>query len=258
MAIEHERSYSDQEFALILNRAAELSASAESSPRRRSGLSLEEIKAIAIEAGFDPGSIDRAARQLPVDSGASAVERAIGGRLKHELTAHFDVPITEERAAHLLAIVRAAADQHGIGDSGTGGMSWNSAGEGSQLFVTAHREEEGTRVRVAVNGREALAIAGVLSLSAGLIIPFIAAANFGFESLAVNSAIFAGGLGGSVAAARAFWSSATKRYQRRANELMDVVARTLDQSSISRKAGERSESGSTPGEVETGPPGPTP
>ena len=56
MANEQERSYSDREFALILNRAAELGASAESPPRRRTGLSLEEIKAIALEAGFDPGS----------------------------------------------------------------------------------------------------------------------------------------------------------------------------------------------------------
>jgi hypothetical protein len=254
MANEHERSYSDREFALILNRAAELSASAESLPRRRSGLSLEEIKAIAIEAGFEPALIDRAARQLPTDPDASAVERAIGGRLKHELTAHFDAPLTEERAAHLLAIVRAAVDQHGVGVSSTGGMSWNSAsGEGSQLFVTAHREAEGTRVRVAVNRHDALAITGVLSLSAGVIIPFIAAANLGFESFAINSAIFAGGLGGSVAIARAFWASTTKRYQKRANELMDLLARTLDQRSKSEKTRERF----APGEAETGPPAPT-
>lgn len=203
MASEHERSYSDREFALILNRAAKLSASVDSPSARRTGLSLEEIKAIAIEAGFDPKLIERAARQLPTNVQASSLERGIGGPLKHELTTRFPGRLTEEQSAHLLAIVRAAADQQGDGESNAGGMSWSSGGEFSQLFVSAHGEEGGTRVRVVVNRHGALAITGVLSLTAGVIIPFITAAALDFESLAVNSAIFAGGLGGSVAAARA-------------------------------------------------------
>ena len=231
MANEQERSYSDREFALILNRAAELGASAESPPRRRTGLSLEEIKAIALEAGFDPGLIDRAARQLPTNSDASVIERGIGGPLKHELTTRFDVRLTEEQSAHLLAIVRSRADQQGEGVSTAGGMSWNSVGEFSQLFVSAYREEEGTRVRVVVNRQGALAITGVLSLTAGVIVPFLVAAALDFESLAANWGIFAGGLAGSVAIARASWSAASEGWRRRAGALMDLLARTLDETS---------------------------
>jgi hypothetical protein len=238
MANEDERIYNDKEFALILSRATELSESADSALRRRTGLSLDEIKAIATEAGFKPASIERAARQLPLDAGASAAERALGGPLKHERTAHLAVPLTEERAAHLLAIVRAALDQHGVGDASAGGMSWNSAGDGSQIFVTAHHEKEGTRVRVALNRQETLALTGFLSVTAGLIVPFIAAAALGYESNAVNATIFAGGLGGSLATARAFWSYTSERCRRRANELIDLVAGALDGSSMSGAAAE--------------------
>lgn len=229
MMDEHERSYSDREFALILNRAAELGAATDSGPRRRTGLSLEEIKAIAVEAGFDPGLIERAARQLPTDPGISALERGIGGPLRHELSTHLDARLTEERAAHLLAMVRAAVGQQGEGDATAAGMSWSSKGEESQLFVTAHREADGTRVRVVVNRQGALAVTGIFSVTAGVIVPLVLASNLGFESLAANAAIFAGGLGASLAAARAFWSATTGRYRRRAGEMMDLLTRTLGQ-----------------------------
>jgi hypothetical protein len=229
MTSENERTYSDREFALILDRAAELGASPESRPRPGTGLSIEEIKAIALEAGFDPHLIDRAARELPTNPDASVVERAIGGPLEHELSARFEVRLTEEQSAHLLALVRAAADQHGEGTSTTAGLSWNSVGEGSHLFVSAHREGEGTRVRVVVDRRGVLFATGALGLTVGLIVPFIVASNLDFQSMAANAAIFAGGLGGSLAAARAFWSSTTRRLRNRAEALMELFARTLDE-----------------------------
>ncbi len=59
--------------------------------------------------------------------------------------------------------------------------------------------------------------------------PFIVASNLDFQSMAANAAIFAGGLGGSLAAARAFWSSTTRRLRNRAEALMELFARTLDE-----------------------------
>lgn len=229
MAKERERSYSDQEFALILNKAAELSVATDMSQRRRTGLTLEEIKAIATEAGFEPELIERAARQVPVSPDASRVERAIGGPLKHELIAHFDERLTDERAARLLAIVRATVDQQGEGESTTAGLSWNSVGEGSQLFVTAHSEDERTRVRVAVNRRDVLVITGTLSLTAGVLMPAVVTSILGVESLAINAAVFAGGFGASLAAARGFWAVTTERLRERTGALMDKLSEALAQ-----------------------------
>jgi hypothetical protein len=233
MASENERTYSDREFALILNRAAELDPSVESRARGRADLSLDEIKAIAVEAGFDPQLIERAARQLPTNPGASALERMIGGPLKHEFSTRFSAPLTEEQSAHLLALVRAAADQQGAGDSAAGGLTWNSVGEGSHVFVAAHREGDGTRVRIVVNRYGVLAMTGVVSLTAGLILPLIVASTLDLDSAAINSAIFTGGLAGSVTIARAVWSATSKRLREQASALMDVFAGTLDQSAVS-------------------------
>ena len=60
------KTYTDEEFALVLQEAAELA-------RKSDGeLSLDDMKAIAEEAGLDPALIERAAR-----SGIISSERPI-------------------------------------------------------------------------------------------------------------------------------------------------------------------------------------
>ena len=57
------RRYSDEEFALILRRASEISEVGDARPG--GGLSLSEIQQIAGEAGIDPTAVARAAAGLP-------------------------------------------------------------------------------------------------------------------------------------------------------------------------------------------------
>ena len=137
---EDNKTYSDQEFALILSKASELARSSDSAGHPSAGFSLEEMKAVAVEVGLDPVLVERAARLMPVSAGESRLERVLGGPLKYRLDAHFATKLTEERAAHLLSAVRAAVEQQGEGEASSSGMSWNSVGEGSQMFVTAHTE----------------------------------------------------------------------------------------------------------------------
>lgn len=61
------RRYSDEEFALILRKASEIQSS-DGGPvggvGEVGGLTLEEIRSIASEAGIDPGAVTRAASIL--------------------------------------------------------------------------------------------------------------------------------------------------------------------------------------------------
>lgn len=129
-------------------------------------------------------------------------------------------------------------DHQGEGESTAAGISWNSVGEGSQLFVTAHSEDERTRVRVAVNRHDAVVITGTLSLTAGILVPSIVTGILDVESFAINAAVFAGGFGASLAAARGFWAVTTERLRERAGAVMDKLSEALAQSSeIEREAG---------------------
>ena len=57
-----QRVYSDEEFALILRKAAELASRGESPAASQAGLTLTEMKSAAAQASLDPALVERAMR----------------------------------------------------------------------------------------------------------------------------------------------------------------------------------------------------
>ncbi|CAN5186330.1 hypothetical protein BH23BAC3_BH23BAC3_08370 [soil metagenome] len=90
-----QRTYSEKEVAEIIKRAAELETGKSAREHdNRPGLSLEELSAIAVEAGLDPENVREAARQLssPAKKSHSTIarddvvaERWVTGELTDEL-----------------------------------------------------------------------------------------------------------------------------------------------------------------------------
>ncbi|MGB5526904.1 MAG: hypothetical protein WBO43_09785 [Gemmatimonadota bacterium] len=194
-------------------------------------MSLSEMKAIAEELGMDPVLIERAARLMPAGSTQSGLERVLGGPLKHRLDAHFATKLTEEKAAHLLSIVRATAEQQGEGEANASGMSWHSVGEGSQVLVNAHTEGEGTRVRVMIDRRGGLAIIGTFSLLGAIsvgIVTLVGIEVLDVGSYAVGWTVFGSAVAGVLATGRAVWASNTRKIRDYVNTLMVTVSRSLE------------------------------
>ena len=230
---EDKKEYTEQEFALILSKASELARSPDVGERPPSGFSLAEMKAIAAEAGLDPVLIERAARLMPVDGGESRLSRVLGGPVKHRRDAHFETRLTEEKTAQLLSAVRAAVEMQGHGDANSSGMSWNSGGEGSQIFVTAHTEGEGTRVRVTVDRARVLIGTAFISLIGGLAVAGmtgVIGVSLGVPEVAVRVGSLVGGVVGSLALGRAVWVSTTRGIRAKVDALMDTVSRSLAES----------------------------
>lgn len=180
---------------------------------------------------MDPVLIERAAILVPADSSESGLERVLGGPVKHRLDAYFATKLTEERAAHLLSAVRAAAEQQGEGDANASGMSWHSVGDGSQVLVNAHTEGEGTRVRVMMDRRGGLAIIGTFSLLGALSVGIVTLV--GLEVLDVGSyvvgwTIFGSAVAGVLATGRAVWASNTRKIRDHLSTLMVTVSRSLE------------------------------
>ena len=73
--VEPSPTYSEEQVALILQRAAQL----ERKPSTRSGLSLDEIEAIARDAGMDPSLVRVAARSLGADETEGGLLRRLAG-----------------------------------------------------------------------------------------------------------------------------------------------------------------------------------
>jgi hypothetical protein len=226
------RVYSDEEFALILRKAAELASRAERPGPSSTGLTLIEMKAAAAQAGFDPALVERAARLLATTATASPLERLIGGPLRHNHEAHFPIKLDESRAARLLSAVRISGGHSGgsnAGHSSSMGMTWHTGGDVEALSITARPEQDGTSVSVVVDRRTTfVAVAAVTGMAMFFALLFSEFALYpqapalGYGGLIV-------GIGGTLAIARRYWASSTRKVREQISVFMDAIGQTLTQ-----------------------------
>jgi len=227
-----QRIYSDEEFALILRTATELANRAEPGATSAVGLTLSEMKAAAAQVGFDPALVERAARLVAVNATASPLERLIGGPLRHHHTARLPIKLDETRAALLLSALRIDAGVAGnkdVGHSGSMGMTWHDGGDMEALGVTARPAQDGTLVSVVLDRRGTL---GVVTMASGITM-FLAVlfAVFGLypEAPVLGYTGLLAGIGGTLALARGYWASSTRKVQERISAVMDTITQTLAQ-----------------------------
>jgi hypothetical protein len=235
-----QRVYSDEEFALILRKAAELASRAEAPAASSAGLTLTEMKAAAAQVGFDPVLVERAARLLAVEVTASPIERLIGGPVRHDHRARFPIKLDENSAARLVSVVRISAGEFGRGNPGHSssmGMTWHDGGETEALRVTARPEEDGTSVSVAVDRRVTfVAVAGISGLVMFFAVLFSVFALYP-EAPALGFGGLIAGIGGALAAARGYWASSTRKVRERISVVMDAIAQTLTQPEQTQASG---------------------
>ncbi len=227
-----QRVYSDEEFALILRKAAELASRAESPAASSTGLTLTEMKSAAAQAGLDPALVERAARLLAANVSASPLQRLTGGPLRHDREARFPIRIDEHSAALLLSAVRITAGVAGsqdVGHSSAMGMTWHDGGEMEALSITARPEGDGTAVSVALDRRGTLAAVATSSGIAMFFAVLFSASALYPEAPALGIGGLIAGVGGILAAARGYWASSTRKVQERISVVMDTIGQTLSQ-----------------------------
>lgn len=226
------RVYSDEEFALILRKAAELTSRAESSGTSSAGLTMTEMKAAAAQVGIDPVLVERAARLITAKANASPLERLIGGPLRHEHEARFPIKLDENGAARLLSAIRIRAGQPGSQDAGHSssmGMTWHDGSALEALGVTARPEEDGTSVSIVLDRRGTLVPIVALSGMAMFLAVLFAAFALYPQAHALGYGGLIVGIGGVFAAARGYWASSTRKVRERISAVMDTVGQALSQ-----------------------------
>lgn len=224
------KTYTDQEFALILSKASELARASDASAESLQGISLDEMKAVAAEVGLDPTLVERAARLVPMETGQSRLERILGGPVKYRWEADFHGRLSNESAAHLLSAVRSAAEQQGEGQADSSGMSWHSVGAYSQVLVTAHADEDRTRVRLVVDRSGALVAVGTFTLLGTVMVAIVTVVGFEvieLQSQALGWSVLVGAVLGSLAIGRTVWASTARKFRGQLSGLIDTVSRSL-------------------------------
>jgi hypothetical protein len=220
-----ERAYTNEEFVLILKKAAELAGSSSSRGRIKASLTIEEIKSIAAEAGLDSDSVARAARLFHDEVRPSFMRRIVGGTFRVQKDFSLPGELTDERAQRLLTSARSAMLSHGEGGANASGVSW-STNEPSHVFVSAHGAGAETRVQVAVDNRRALLLPIMLG-PAGLVATLYAAIAAGDSGLVNPYLVLAGGGGITVAWVWSTLRRITEKTRATLENLIEAIADAL-------------------------------
>lgn len=229
-----ERAYSDKDFRRILKKAEELGKDSDSTPASGTSLSLSDMKAAAAEAGLDPALVERAARFVRADSGGSLAGRVLRVMGWKQLETAFPAPLTQERAAQILSVLRASAGQKGTREATPAGFVWKT--DRGRVSVTMHNDGTGSRVKVSANPSRWLALSGWLGTLAGLVT---------IATLEPSTALaFIGSIGVGLGVALGTWASITSRARKRMDALMEAVTRAMQSvSELSAGPGESTGSG---------------
>lgn len=232
------RRYSDEELALIVQRASELQDQAgdlgavahlerPAVPSPATGLTLQAVREIADEVGLEPRFVEEAAASLAHDSERTGLSIVLGGPTQHQLRSTFRRRFAESERAELLDAVRRYAGHDGEIREVLGSVEWRSMGlvTGTTLAIDEGDDKIVIRVRADASGLAAFTWIG--SIVAGLVAGGVAVGAVQPGSILGVAAIVGSGGAVGVGLARSLWSRAARRVQDRARRLQDEVGRFL-------------------------------
>jgi hypothetical protein len=199
-------------------------------------MSLDEMKAIAAEAGLDPDLVERAAHLIPSTSRDSLLQRLTGGPFARDGELHLPVPLSRDRAEHLVAILRATAGTHGEGEVTSAGLSWASRETAELLHVSAYATDQGTKLRIVVDNRRRLVTPFIIGgMGAFLSVMVAMSVGSSAESFAtwLPYVILFGGVSGAAAVVRTALQRIGRRTQTTLGRLLDAVRDAVEDPSAS-------------------------
>lgn len=216
------RRFSEEEFAVILRKASELQERRHAEPGHR-GLTLDEIRQIAAEAGIDARYVDRAVASLP-GAGETDSHPFLGAPYAWRYQRTVEGRVPEDAMGQLLEAVRAVTTSKGTVEQVFGAMEWSHDDELGPLLVRVVPGDEETRIDVSARR------GGEAGLVFGLGIPFGAffttvflARVLGLEGTEAALSLLATGPA-SWFGLRALWKTTSARWERKVRRIVEGVS----------------------------------
>lgn len=217
------RHFGDDEVRRILQKAAELQERSHDyhSPSGK-GLTLDELRQIASEAGIDPKFIDQAAAHPGVAGRASGGAWA-GGPVQWDVSGSVDGEIDDHDRERILHTVRSIMGQKGELEYVFGRMEWSvDAGVGPVIIGISSRDGE-TDVSVSANKSQEAQLFHLLGVPMGGLLG--GAVMAGIAGVAGPAAFPFIGLASAACygLSRVAWKARSRWWQDRVQEILDQV-----------------------------------
>ncbi len=227
------RRYSENEFALILRKASEIQLSDGGSQGggTTGGLTLDEIRSIATEAGIDPEAVTRAASIMGAmdwDEKTSLVSAIFGGPSKFHLDCEIPGRLPPEEMGRILEHIRRAAEHQGEASEVLGGVEWKTVGDVSAINVNISPRGDSTSVQIVGDRNAAGALSFTLPMMGAAVLVGILGASFEPTSAAGIISLVTGTLGAGFLTARTIFVSGSRKFRKKLTHLMDAVSMSVE------------------------------
>lgn len=218
-----ERTYTDQEVALILRRAMERQ---DDGPERTGGLALRDVREIAREIGIDPELVTEVAGQLPL-AGSGVEGRWLGEPMRYELRLSHDAPSTPEQLQDLMMQIRSLMQQQGQVHEVLGALEWKTGADLDQVAITARSHADRTTVQIVADRGGAAAVSAIGFTAIGL---FSAAVTGSIiePGLIGGVALMTGGVAAGGLLGWAVWRRGSRLFREKLARLADGIRQSLE------------------------------
>ena len=226
------RRYTEADTDAILRRAAELSTGGEEGPAGR-GLTLEEMEALARDAGLDPELVHRAAREVGVRQ-SQAVSPWTGAPRRIVIEQEMSGELTEELWESMVGEIRRTIGEIGlVGQVGrtrtwtmVPGAQRGPTNRSVSLMVTSHGGKTTIRIEEQLNQLAGALFGGIVGgFGGGSTGIWVGIGMGGFHSPALAAGLVLTNLIGSYGLARRLFIRA---YRKRSDELAQLAVRLAE------------------------------
>jgi hypothetical protein len=241
------RVYGDKEIGQILKRATELQGQEPSAPSS-SGLTLQELEEVAVEAGIDPRFLQRAAMEL----GAGATDAGFWAKVVGDdltLLRETTVPgeLSDDDFEHVAAVIQVGTREQGRASLLGRSLTWHAetASKTRSVQITVTSRDGKTHIRAEENLHQlagGLFGGGVAGGGVGIGVGVGLPLGLGLGSALLATAIPLGVVGLSYIGAREIYRSVTSKRRLAMSDLFDKILAEVDACVQDRAV----ESGKTP------------
>lgn len=232
------KRYSEEQFALILKKASEIQTSTGGGSVRLSdggGLTLDEMRSIAEEAGIDPEAITRAAAVVGAmawDEKSGLAAAIFGGPGTFHLDCEIPGRLPEGEMGRILEQIRRAAEHQGEATEILGGVEWKTVGELSAVNVNISPRGDSTSVQIVGDRSAAGALTFTFPVAGAAVLVGALGATFEPTSAAGIISLITGTLGAGFLTARTLWVLGSRKFKKRLTRMMEAVSASVERTAV--------------------------
>ena len=219
-----QRRYTEEELALILNRAAERQEGAQSSTPR---YTLADIQEIAAGAGIAPEHVASVAATLR-DARSQKGGGVLGAPERFRFEESIDGEVADDVVGELLDLARRDLGLQGSVSEAFGSVEWKGKDSLGTTFVTITRRGGQTIVAVMCARTDAAGVTATLggfgAIAGSAALATVLIAMVGLAGPLAAAAAIAGGGSGAWVSARAVWRRVARRWAERTAVLGSALA----------------------------------